>query len=237
MQLKLLWDLQEIDLALQGIGEDIDNAPLKSGVQEKTEALEALRAEWDISDANLKADQKQMRELEMKTQKTIDTRKELYESMYGGKTVNVKELEQQQRRLDQLDAERKKLEDLIINLLESIEEQEEQLSSLNEQLAQDENKLNQAEAKLAEELELLKGKMAELEERRTIKTGEIDSKLLSKYRILAEKHQGRPLARVDNDICGGCRVFISGALRGHLYNPETMVYCENCGRLLVIIED
>lgn len=237
MQLKLLWDLQEIDIAIRGIGEDIDNAPLKSGVQEKTEALEVLRAERDNSDTKLKADQKQMRELEMKTQKTIDTRKELYENMYGGKTVNVKELEQQQRRLDQLDAERKKLEDLLINLLESIEEQEEQLGSLNKQLKQDENELNQAEAKLAAELELLKSKLTELEELRTKKAGEIDSKLLNKYRILAEKHQGRPLARVDNDICGGCRVFISGALRGHLYNPETMVYCENCGRLLVIIED
>ncbi len=237
MQLKLLWDLQEVDLAILGIGEDIENAPLKSGVQEKTEALEALRAERDRSDSNLKADQKQMREQEMKTQKTIDTRKELYENMYGGKTVNVKELEQQQRRLDQLDAERKKLEDLIINLLESIEEQEEQLGSLNAQLKQDENELNQAEAKLAAELELLKSKLAELEERRAKKAGEINSRMLDKYRILAEKHHGRPLARVDNDICGGCRVFISGALRGHLYNPETMVYCENCGRLLVTIED
>jgi uncharacterized protein len=237
MQLKLLWDLQETDLAIRGITEDLENAPLKSGVQEITEALEALRAERDKNDDNLKADQKQMRELEMKTQKTIDTRKELYETMYGGKTVNVKELEQQQRRLEQLDNERKKLEDLIINLLESVEEQEEQLGSLNEQLQRDENELKQAEAKLAAELELLQGKMAELQARRAKQATAIDPKLLEKYRILAEKHQGRPLARVDNDICGGCRVFISGALRGHLYNPEAMVYCENCGRLLVIIED
>lgn len=237
MPLKLLWDLQEIDLAIRGIGEDIENAPQKSGVQEKIEALESLRAERDSNDENLKADQKQMRELEMKTQKTIDTRKELYETMYGGKSVNVKELEQQQRRLEQLDNERKKLEDLIINLMESVEEQEEQLGSLNEQLKKDENDLKQAEAKLAAELELLRGKLTELEERRAKQAGEIDKKMLEKYRILAEKHQGRPLARVDNDICGGCRVFISGALRGHLYNPEAMVYCENCGRLLVIVED
>jgi uncharacterized protein len=237
MPLKLLWDLQEIDLAIRGIGEDIENAPQKSGVQEKIEALEALRAERDSNEENLKADQKQMRELEMKTQKTIDTRKDLYETMYGGKSVNVKELEQQQRRLEQLDNERKKLEDLIINLLESVEEQEEQLGSLNEQLQHDENDLKQAEAKLAAELELLRGKLTELEERRAKQANEIDKKLLEKYRILAEKHQGRPLARVDNDICGGCRVFISGALRGHLYNPEAMVYCENCGRLLVIVED
>ena len=28
-------------------------------------------------------------------------------------------------------------------------------------------------------------------------------------------------------------VFISSAQRGFLYDPEALVYCENCGRLLV----
>ena len=237
MQLKLLWDLQEIDLSIRGIGDDIENAPLKSGVQEKTEALDALRDERDAREVALKADQKKMRELEMKTQKAIIDRKELYEKMYGGKNVNVKELEQQQRRLEQLDTERKKLEDQAVDLLESIEEQEDKLGALNDQLQQDESALKSREANLAAELTLLKSKLIELEERRAKQAGKIEAKLLEKYRILAEKHQGRPLARVDNDICGGCRVFISGALRGHLYNPEAMVYCENCGRLLVIIED
>jgi len=237
MQLKLLWDLQEIDLFIRGISDDIENAPLKSGVQELTEALDALTAERDACEAALKADQKKMRELEMKTQKAIIDRKELYEKMYGGKSINVKELEQQQRRLEQLDTERKKLEDQAVDLLESVEEQEEKLGALNDQLQQDESALKSREANLAAELTLLKSKLAELEERRVKQAGEIEAKLLEKYRILAEKHQDRPLARVDNDICGGCRVFISGALRGHLYNPEAMVYCENCGRLLVIIED
>ncbi len=237
MQLKLLWDLQEIDLAIRGISEEIEMAPLKSGVQEKAEALELLKNERNSSDTQLKADQKAMRELEMKIQKTIDTRKELYESMYGGKNINVKELEQQQRRLDQLDSERKKLEDSIIYLLESVEIQEAQLASLDELVMRDESELKKAESDLAANLDLMSGKQAELEGSRAEKAGEIDPKLLDKYRLLAEKHLGRPLARVDNDICGGCRVFISGALRGHLYNPVAMVYCENCGRLLVVIED
>ncbi len=237
MQLKLLWDIQEIDLSIRGIEGDIINAPLKSGRQEKAEALDALKVERDADEANLKAKQKKLRELEMKTQKAIDDRKQLYEKMYSGKAVNVKELEQQQYRLDQLDSERKMLEDQIIDLLESIEEQEEQLGFLCNRLSRDLADLESTEANLAAELVLLEGKLAELEGRRLIKASEIDSKYLEKYHILAEKHQGRPLARVDNNICGGCRVFISGALRGRLYNPDAMVYCENCGRLLVIIED
>ncbi len=237
MQLKLLWNLQEIDLSIQGIENDIENAPVKSGVEEKTAALNELKAKRDTGEAGLKADQKKMRELEMKTQKAIDDRKELYENMYGGKIGSVKELEQMQRKLDLLDADRRKYEDQIIALLESIEEQELELHSLNEQFDGDEKALKETEVKLGAELEFLKSRLAELQTQRAEKAAEIDSKMLEKYRILAEKHQGRPLARVDNDICGGCRVFISGALRGHLYNPEALVYCENCGRLLVLIDD
>jgi uncharacterized protein len=237
MQLKLLWNLQETDVSIHNIEEDIEQAPLKSGVQEKKETLEKLQAEKAEKEAKLKADQKTLRELEMKTLKIVDDRKELYDNMYGGKGGNVKELEQKQRRMDQLAAEKKNLEDNVIVLMESIEEQEEQLKTLTEELRQAEDDLKKTEVKLATELEELKEKLSGLVERRQERAGKIDSKLLEKYRILAEKHQGRPLARVDNDICGGCRVFISGALRGHLYNPDALVYCENCGRLLVIIED
>jgi len=237
MQLRLLWDLQEIDLSIQNIRKDIEEAPVKLGLQEKTEELAAQQAEKVEKEANLKADQKALRDLEMKILKIVDDRKELYENMYSGKGGNVKELEQKQRRLDQFDAEKKDLEDTVLILMESVEEQEQALEASKSALDKSAEALKKCEKRLEENLSELNSRLSGLEQKRLEKTGKIDHKLLEKYRILAEKHQGRPLARVDNDICGGCRVFISGAIRGHLYNPDAMVYCENCGRLLVTIED
>ncbi len=237
MQLRLLWDLQEIDLSIQNIRKDIEEASIKLGLQEKAEELAAQQAEKAEKEANLKVDQKALRDLEMKILKIVDDRKELYENMYSGKGGNVKELEQKQRRLDQFDAEKKDLEDTILILMESVEEQEQALEASKSALDKSAEALKKCEKRLEEDLGELNSRLSGLEQKRLEKTGEIDHKLLEKYRILAEKHQGRPLARVDNDICGGCRVFISGAIRGHLYNPDTMVYCENCGRLLVTIEE
>jgi len=237
MQLRLLWDLQEIDLSIQNIRKDIEEASIKLGLQEKAEELAAQQDEKAEKEANLKVDQKALRDLEMKILKIVDDRKELYENMYSGKGGNVKELEQKQRRLDQFDAEKKDLEDTILILMESVEEQEQALEASKSALDKSAEALKKCEKRLEEDLGELNSRLSGLEQKRLEKTGEIDHKLLEKYRILAEKHQGRPLARVDNDICGGCRVFISGAIRGHLYNPDTMVYCENCGRLLVTIEE
>jgi uncharacterized protein len=237
MQLRLLWDLQEIDLSIQNIRTDSEEAPVKSGVQEKTEALAALEAEKAEKEANLKTDQKTLRDLEMKILKIVDDRKELYENMYSGKGGNVKELEQKQRRMDQFDAEKKSLEDQVLILMEAVEEQEQAFEIFKTELDKTADELKKCEKKLAENLRELNCRLVGLEARRLEKIGEIDKKFLEKYRILAAKHQGRPLARVDNDICGGCRVFISGAIRGHLYNPDALVYCENCGRLLVTIDD
>lgn len=237
MQLQLLWNLQELDLAIRSIREDLENAPEKSGVGEKHDLLEQLRAGQAESEACLKGSQKILRELEMKAQKLIDNRKELYENMYAGKIGSVKELEQMQRRLDGFDTDKKKLEDQVILLMETIEEQEARLREAAGELNKSGSDLAETQKKLAADLKLLTGRLSELEERRQQKAGEIERKFLDKYTVLADKHQGRPLARVDNNICGGCRVFISGALRGHLYNPDALVYCENCGRLLVIVDD
>ena len=237
MQLRLLWDLQEIDLSIQNIRKDIEEASIKLGLQEKAEELAAQQDEKAEKEANLKVDQKALRDLEMKILKIVDDRKELYENMYSGKGGNVKELEQKQRRLDQFDAEKKDLEDTVLILMESVEEQEQALEASKSALDKSAEALKKCEKRLEENLSELNSRLSGLEQKRLEKTGEIDHKLLEKYRILAEKHQGRPLARVDNDICGGCRVFISGAIRGHLYNPDAMVYCENCGRLLVTIEE
>ncbi len=237
MQLQLLWKLQEIDLAISTVKQKIEEAPLQSGVDEATQKLEELNNRLSEEESRLKEDRKILKTLEMDTQKIVDDRKELSDNMYGGKISNVKELEQMQRKMELLAAKKKKLEDNILNLMESIEEQEALLAQTTAEFKQTTLDLLEKENRLAEDLSRFNLELARLEEERKSFAEKIEAKYLVKYTMLAEKNQGQALAKVIDDLCGGCRVFISSGLRGQLYNPAAMVYCENCGRLLVKLDN
>ncbi|MGM0688336.1 MAG: zinc ribbon domain-containing protein [Bacillota bacterium] len=236
MQLQLLWDLQELDLAISTVKKRFEDAPLQSGVDQAAERLKELNNQLSEAELRFKEDRKALRSLEMNTQKIVDDRKELSENMYGGKVSNIKELEQMQRKMDLLAAEKKKLEDNILNLMESIEEQEASLEQISAELNHSKQDLEGKEKQLADELLQLERELARLKEERDNIAGKIEAKYMNKYVMLAEKNQGQALARVVEDLCSGCRVYISSGLRGKLYNPGAMVYCENCGRLLVKLD-
>ncbi len=236
MQLQLLWELQEIDLSIKGLQTKIEEAPWLSGVPDAREYLESLEKDCSEKENRLKSERKELKQMEFEEQSIFDTSKELKDNMYGGKVSNVKELEQMQRKLDLLAEDKKKLEEKMINLMESIEALEEELNELAEKISRTREDLAGKEKQLEEEITALNQEIAQLQSQREELAGKIDQKYLEKYLMLAEKYQGKALARVVNDICGGCRVFISSAHRGHLYNPSSMVYCENCGRLLVKLD-
>ncbi len=236
VQLQLLWKLQELDLSIKDLQFKIEEAPGLSGVQETKDCLENLESDYKEKESLLKAEQKELKQMEFKEQTITENSNELKDSMYGGKVTNVKELEQMQRKLDLLAEDKKKLEEKMINLMESIESLEEELNELEKEISRTRQDLDKKEKQLRDKMDDLNRELEKLQNQREELAGKIESNYLEKYSILAEKYQGKALARVVEDICGGCRVFISSAQRGYLYNPGAMVYCENCGRLLVKLD-
>ncbi len=237
MQLKLLWELQQIDITIAALKLSIEEAPQKSGVEEARAEVELLEQELAASKELHKVERKTLRELEMHIQKLVDQRNQINDGLYSGKTTSAKELEQMQRKMDLLADEKKKYEDQLLNVMEKVEELDDSIKDLEMNLSDKEKVLAYNETKLAAALNTLQSELSAVEEKRREKAEAIEEKNLTRYTMLAEKHHGRPLALVDNDICGGCRVFISSAQRGRLYNPGALVYCENCGRLLIKLDD
>ncbi len=236
MQLQLLWELQELDLSIKNLQVKIEAAFGLSGVNEAKVALEELEDDYSKKENQFKADRKKLKQMELEEQAIADQSKELKENMYGGKVTNVKELEQMHRRLDHLADNKKLLEENIIDLMESVETLEEELANVADKIKQAQDELNEKERELEKKKLQYNQELGQLQAQREELVKKIEKKYLDKYLILVQKHHGKALARVNDDICSGCRVFISSALKGHLYNPSAMVYCENCGRLLVKLE-
>ncbi|HSW35301.1 MAG TPA: hypothetical protein VLH18_01720 [Candidatus Limnocylindrales bacterium] len=234
--MRLLWDLQQIDLSIRELVAKIEEAPLLSGVQETADCLEKLKSELIEVEKRLKEDRKVMKNLEMDVQKLVEDRKILKDSLYGGKISNIKELEQMHRKMELLTERKDALEDKIMTFLELIEEQEAFQREHLEKIDQCTTEYRDMEKRLSAALQTYVEEKDSLEQEREIQAGKIEAKYMDKYLTLAQKYRGQGMASVVNDICGVCRVFISSALRGRLYNPDALVYCENCGRLLIKLE-
>lgn len=233
MQLELLWQLQQLDLSLAAVSGELEKTPLIEEVAETGKRYELARDEQDAESGRLKDMQKRSKSLELDLQKISAKREELRKKMYGGEVSNVRELEQMEKKLNSLEKEQSDIEEEILAGMESIEELEALLSKAAGNIRRVEQELQAKENELNLKTGELKDELRRLETERELLAAKIEPRYLERYDILARRHNGRALARVINDICEGCSVFISSAQRGFLYDSEAMVYCESCGRLLV----
>lgn len=231
--MKLLWRLQEIDLAVRDLEDEIENTPLHREAGEAEERLAELEGTLVKSEQLIREQRKKLKRGELDLESITAEHGELHRRLYSGEVKNIKELEQMEIKLRSVGQKQLALEEELIGMMESLEEQEQESKDLMVQQGEAAAELQRRRRRLEEELARLGGELERLGEQRADLAARIEPQYLERYRELAGRYQGRGLAAVINDICQGCSVFISSAQRGFLYDPRAMVYCESCGRLLV----
>lgn len=237
MQLELLWQLQQLDLSIAAVSAELENTPLIESVAETGRKLQGSRDEQAAESERLWEKQKKLKSLEFDLQNISAKHDELRKKMYGGEVSNVRELEQMEKKLNSLKKEQLTVEEEILAEMEYIEELEARAGETAQNIRQVERDLKAKEKELTAKTGELQAELSRLESERAVLAAKAEPRYLERYTILARRHNGRALARVINDICEGCRVFISSAQRGFLYDPQAMVYCESCGRLLLRLDD
>lgn len=80
----------------------------------------------------------------------------------------------------------------------------------------------------ADKLAACDAEIASLKER-------VDAALLEKYEKV-KQHQPIPMAKVINNKCAGCNMSLPMVVLKRVYAPDTVVECENCGRILYAAE-
>ncbi len=233
MSLKSLWELQEIDLLIKELEEEIENSPLHREAGEAAERLQSLDNALQEAEKSLKEQRKRLKRGELDLESITAEHNELDRRLYSGEVKSVKELEQMEIKLRSVRKGQLSLEEDLLGLMESIEDEEQLSRNLTVQQGEAAAGLQQRKQSLDEELARLGGELKKMQVQRENLTAQVEPRYLERYRELAQRFQGQGVARVINDICQGCSVFISSAQRGFLYDPQAVVYCENCGRLLV----
>jgi len=227
-QLELLWELQQIDLALRDITEDRERYPKemkrldekcrieKERVQKEKEKIEVLEKERRQKEHHLTTEQDKIkrtesRMFEVKTNKEYQA---FLTEIEGIKERNNREEEEILRLLDEIDEAKKNLtkwEKEATAILEKIEAERKVIQG----------KITRDDAGCKKQME-----------RREVLAKQIESRLVKLYDTLKEKRRGVGVVNVKNETCQGCFLNIPPQMYIEVQKNNTLIQCPHCNRIL-----
>ncbi len=169
--------------------------------------------------------------------KTLQEKKSKFEGqLYGGAVRNPRQLSDLQREVQLLSREIGKVEDRLLELMEALEAESAGTQRREGELADMQERLAAVRAKHESAGSRLRQEIAELEEKRSAKAGQVGPELLKRYERIRERSGNLGLVKVSGTTCPGCQVALPSELLKRLGAGRQALTCENCGRLLFFPE-
>ncbi len=233
----LLWDLQETEKKMNEIKKLFKNRPSLNEVEEARALLKDIEMSQEALEEELTAERKALRRLELKGEEINQDIQDTNKKLYGGEVTSTKELIQMEKKLKLLSEENGKMDDLVIQQMEKIENKEKGLLEKRSQKKVNQDSLKVLEEKDRQESSKMKGRYRKQKESKEQLEAKVTPELLEKYAQLKKKTAGSNIvAKVKGGVCLGCQVSLSSSTIGNLYTPGILLTCENCGRLIFLEE-
>ena len=227
-QLKLLWELQKIDLELRGIKEEKDRYPKeikkldekqkieKERIQKEREKIESLEKTRRQKEGHLNTEQEKIKRAE-------------------GRMSEVKTNKEYQALLSEIDTVKEansRIEEEILQVMDEIDELKKDLSKREKEVGSTLEKIEGEREKLQEKTAQGEKAWSERVERRELLSKQIESKLVKLYNTLKEKRQGVGVVSVKNETCQGCFLNVPPQMFIEVQKNNALVRCPHCNRIL-----
>ncbi len=233
-QLQKIYELQEVDKEISARMKKLKEHPVLKEFEELKKAYQKGKTDLEAVEGDAKLAKKRTKKMEMDVQSITEQIHHLKGKLYSGEVTNTKELGQYEKKLQGEEKEKDEKEEELLTLMEEIEQGEKALTWLSDELKNKRRQLKDVQAKGQLELDQIKDEIEELNEKRKNLRHQINDEFLNKYDKEAKKKtRGFLVHKVNNNMCEGCRVFLSSSILNQLDNPEAIIECENCGRYLL----
>ena len=229
-QLKLLEDLQKVDLELHETEQILSALPekirsMKEDVARVETLLDAERAR--LEDVRL---YKEGREEELRQDQDAlgKTKAKLSQIRTSKEYMAVqREFDANKKMIGERDEEVSKLKAAIEETQESIAKHEAELEELRTHIAEEEQ---QTQARIQE----LEAQVAGTRQERERMADQIEIRLVRKYDQIRRKRQGLAVAPADDGVCSGCHMQLPPQLYNTLHLGGSIEHCPTCRRIVYI---
>ena len=228
---KRLYALQELDLNLDRLGRALAEAEAELKTEISIGNLEAaLKAE----EARLEDAQTRQYDNRMETAVRRERAESLEARLYDGSTVNARDLEPLQQEADSVRRLLEQNEALALELTIEIEDAQARCANLSNQLAEAQARGQARREELTHHIAQLRAEQQECQETRNRMAAQVEPPLLQRYETLRQTKGGRAVAKVERDLCQGCRMSLPTQLRQRVRGGRQTVNCSSCGRMLFV---
>ncbi len=224
-----IFRLQELDLEIRRSHERIAEIDilLADDKEVTTARSDFENQEQQLAEVKL-ADSKADHEVESQRAKIENTQK----ALYGGSVTNPKELEDLQLESESLKRYLDTLEDRLLEAMVALEEAERKHTQANQKLTElIARKSGENELLTADRLDLL-STIERSETEREVALSNISTDDLKTYEKFRQRFDGVALALLIGGNCGVCGVDLARSKEQDIRSGNTLVYCDQCGRIL-----
>lgn len=224
-----LWRLQEIDSALDTRRASLEDARERLGESEELMSARALAAERA---SELRAAASTQKDIELEADEIKSKIAPAEEKLYGGTIKNPKELRDLQADIDQLKRHLSSVEDRGLEALTAMEAADTAHRAATAEAEALTSAWEAEQADLRERSARLGDEIAALEAQRKESAVGIDPEILRTYDHVRRAHNGRGIAKLDRNLCLGCRISLPVNLVNKARAGSALVQCPNCERIL-----
>lgn len=203
--------------------------------REQRAAIEAFKPEWESARAEAASLHAEQTDLELTTRSLDEKIKKIDKDLYGGKIVNPREVENLQKEIEAIKAQRSRLDSRILEIWEiapgakaRAEEAEKKMATLRTLYEQRKQEGLRLKAELESEYKLAAAKRSGLA--KAVPVG-----LLAQYDAIRQRQGGIGMAEIlDNGSCSRCGTILptKTVLNVRESKVET---CETCHRILFVV--
>ena len=227
-QIDRLVRLQKIELESHDINCRLGELPHKlEKIDEKLLAFEGAIAEAENRLTELK---KKYRTFESDAEVNLSRIKKSKQKLGSVKTN--KEYQSSLKEIEDLETINSKIEDDMIECLETMDGIESEIDSKKKEYAQLFDRVKTEKDLLQQESDQAKEGIAYLDADRSSLTKTIDPVLLRKYTMVKELVGNVAITAVKNAICQGCNVNIPPQQYNELQRFDTLMFCPHCQRII-----
>jgi predicted nucleic acid-binding Zn-ribbon protein len=221
--------LQEIDTALDSRRASYDDAQSRLG---ETDELIAARTRAEGTVTALRAAQSAQKDVEVEADDLKSKIAPQETKLYSGAIKNPKELADLQADIDQLKRHLSSIEDRDLEALAGVETADNEHRTASDNLSSIESAWQAEQQELTDRVATLEGEIAEYDAQRNDVAGAVDPAMLATYDRLRRAHQGKGIAKLDRNLCTGCRISLPTNMVNKARAGNALVQCPNCERIL-----
>jgi len=232
-QLELLEELHEIDQKVWEIEKEIASFP------DEIERVEKVLGETEEAFAGIQNTLENLKKEKRDKDDELSINMERLK-LFEGRLSSIKTNTEYQASLKEIDQSKKResaLEEELLALMETIEEETRKLSEAQAEFDEKKEKAREEMKAIQSRREQKERELDKIQKEREEKNKSLDPQIAQTYNSLRTKMKGKLLATANSGSCSGCHLHIPPQLLNDALKQERVYQCPHCHRILVIHQE